>query len=212
MISIEQCRAARGLLNWTQQELANQTGLSKTAINNFERGLAETKQVSLLLIKDAFEKGGVEFPTPFSVGRKIETVSILKGEEANSNLWDDIFYTLKDEGGEVLISSVDEKRVLADNPEGIDRHLKRLKDYDITERLLACEGDDTFLQPMECYRWLPEALFAALSPTFIYGDKVAIKLWEEKMIIVIHSTAAAEAEKRRFNYLWDQARLPILTK
>lgn len=208
MITIEQCRAARGLLGWTQQDLADQTGLSKTAINNFERGLADTKQVSLLLIRDAFEKGGAEFPTPHSVGRKIEDVSILKGESANTSLWDDIFETLKQDGGEVLISSVDEKRVLKDNAEGIERHLARLAEHNITERMLACEGDDTFLQPIDCYRWINKELFAALSPTFIYGDKVAMKLWKEKMIIIVKSPDAASAERRRFNYLWDNAMTP----
>ena len=34
MITIEQCRAARGLLGWTQQDIADASGLSKTAINN----------------------------------------------------------------------------------------------------------------------------------------------------------------------------------
>ena len=38
MITIGQCRAARGLLDWTQQDLAEACGLSKTAINNFEKG------------------------------------------------------------------------------------------------------------------------------------------------------------------------------
>ena len=208
MITIEQCRAARGLLGWTQQDLADQTGLSKTAINNFERGLADTKRVSLLLIRDAFEKGGAEFPTPHSVGRKLEAVSILKGESANVHLWDDIFETLKADGGEVLISKVDEKRVVADNPGGIQNHLKRLKEHQINERLLACQGDDTFLQPVNCYRWVNKELYTALSPTFIYGDKVAMKLWEEKMIIVIKSPVAAEAERNRFNYLWENATIP----
>ncbi len=207
-ISREQCRAARGLLGWTQQDLADHTGLSKTAINNFERGLADTKRISLLLIRDAFEKGGVEFPTPHSVGKKLETVSILKGDTANVHLWDDIFETLKDSGGEVLITKVDEQRVIKDNGAGIENHLARLKEYGIHERLLACEGQDTFLQPIECYRWVSEELYTAMSPSFIYGDKVAMKLWEEKMVIVIKSAVAAETERKRFNYLWENASIP----
>ncbi len=207
MITIEQCRAARGLLNWTQQNLADKTGLSKTAINNFERGLADTKYASLQLIREAFEKANIEFPTPYSVGKKHESVTVLKGYSANKQLWDDIFETLKETGGEVLINNVDEKRVLKDNSSGILEHLERLKAHNITERLLACEGDDTFIQPKTCYRWLKPEVFTALSPTFVYGDKIAIKLWEEKMIIIIQSENAAKSERQRFDYLWNQAQI-----
>lgn len=61
MITIEQCRAARGLLGWTQADLAQASGLSKTAINNFEMGRGDVKQTSLEAMRHAFEREQIEF-------------------------------------------------------------------------------------------------------------------------------------------------------
>ena len=210
MITIEQCRAARGLLGWTQQDLATAARMSKTAINNFERGNSDV------------EEAGVEFTDNFGVRKRMEVVQILKGDDANMQLLDDIYDTLKNTGGEVLINSVDEKKVWDAYPERISAHLARLKDAGITERMLACEGDNFFLQPAECYRWIPRELFAISTITFVYGNKVAIsdtggipsgnkvaiKLWNEHMIIIIDSRQAAEAEKQRFEYIWERSRQP----
>ncbi|QFR32853.1 helix-turn-helix transcriptional regulator [Ancylobacter sp. TS-1] len=33
----EQCRAARGLLNWTQEHLAERAGVSRSTVRDFER-------------------------------------------------------------------------------------------------------------------------------------------------------------------------------
>ncbi len=208
MITIEQCRAARGLLNWTQGDLAEATGISKTSINNFERGLSDAKADTLASIRDAFERGGIEFFPPYGVNKVVETIEILHGAEGFQKLWDDIFMTLKNSGGEVCISGVDESLVVKHDSKGAQEHLERLKEYNISERLLAKEGDTTFLQPIDCYRWLPEIVFKAAAPTFIYGEKMAIKLWHEKMIILIRSKTAAEAEQKRFELLWEMGKKP----
>lgn len=208
MLSIEQCRAARGILGWTQDDLAGAASMSKTAINNFERGLSSPKQDTLKQLRAAFEKNGIEFSGTFGVDKQTETVSVIRGNNAGVLLWDDIIDTLKDTGGEVLISSVNEGKVLQNHNDEFKSHMRRMKEIGISERLLSLEGDTTFIQPRECYRWIPAALYTALSPTFIYGDKVAIKLWRENIIILIHSTDAAAAEKQRFEYLWKNAITP----
>lgn len=208
MITIEQCRAARGLLGWTQQDLANAAQMSKTAINNFERGNSDVRQDTLMTIRRAFEEAGVEFTENSGVRKRMEVVQILKGDDANMQLLDDIYDSLRHSGGEVLINNVDEKKVWDTYPDRISAHMARLKEAGITERMLACEGDTFFLQPAECYRWIPRELFAISTITFVYGNKVAIKLWNEQMIIIIDSPQAAEAEKQRFEFIWDRAKTP----
>lgn len=55
----EQCRAARGLLNWTQQQLASLAGVSRSTIKDFEchrHGLHRTTEALLI---DALTRGGV---------------------------------------------------------------------------------------------------------------------------------------------------------
>jgi DNA-binding XRE family transcriptional regulator len=41
MITSAQCRAARGLLDWTQQHLADQAGVGIVTVRQFEAGLNE---------------------------------------------------------------------------------------------------------------------------------------------------------------------------
>ena len=61
MITRAQCRAARGLLNWKQKELAGHSGVTALTIFNFESGKTSPHYSTLKLLKDTFEKAGIEF-------------------------------------------------------------------------------------------------------------------------------------------------------
>ena len=64
MISIEQIRAARGLLGWSQTELAAAAGLSLPTIKRLERVEGDGPAVSAdarKSVQSALEKAGVEF-------------------------------------------------------------------------------------------------------------------------------------------------------
>jgi len=60
MISPEQCRAARALLNWTQAELAERVSISAVSIRAFEKG-GEMRDSNLKLLRMTFEAAGVTF-------------------------------------------------------------------------------------------------------------------------------------------------------
>ncbi|ABY30844.1 helix-turn-helix domain-containing protein [Methylorubrum extorquens] len=55
-----QCRAARGLLDWTQRDLAEATSLSVLTVRSFEKG-GDMRDSNRTLLRLAFEKAGVEF-------------------------------------------------------------------------------------------------------------------------------------------------------
>lgn len=62
MISSAQCRAARGLLRWTQEELARKSRVSVVTIRNFEAEKTANPQNSTLkLLEITFDQEGVEF-------------------------------------------------------------------------------------------------------------------------------------------------------
>lgn len=212
MITVEQCRAARGLLNWTQHDLAQASGLSKTAINNFERGISHMKAESLGLIRNAFEDQNIELIGHNGVRKLDDTVRILKGPDAMRRLWDDIFTktsVLPDCEREVLITNVDERRTLDIEGEELIRHLNRLKEAGIAERLLVCEGDNFLIMPRERYRQIPKSLYTYGMSTYVYKGHVALQLWRESMIILVQSMDGYEAEKARFNEIWKSAK-PIM--
>jgi transcriptional regulator with XRE-family HTH domain len=56
-----QCRAARGLLDWTQSDLAEAAQLAFQTIRNFERSRHQTSRSTLAAIRRAFEDAGVKF-------------------------------------------------------------------------------------------------------------------------------------------------------
>jgi transcriptional regulator with XRE-family HTH domain len=61
MISSAQCRAARGLLGWSQIDLAKQSGVGTVAIHQLESGSSQPRRATLDVIRRAFELAGVEF-------------------------------------------------------------------------------------------------------------------------------------------------------
>jgi predicted transcriptional regulator len=61
MITSEQCRAGRGLLGWSQQELADSAGVGVVTVHQLEAGTSEPRRATLVVVRRAFEKAGVEF-------------------------------------------------------------------------------------------------------------------------------------------------------
>ena len=61
MISPAQCRAARGLLDWNQQDLAREAGVGVVTIRQLEAGINQPRRATLVVIRHALVKAGIEF-------------------------------------------------------------------------------------------------------------------------------------------------------
>lgn len=59
MITPEQCRAARALLDWTQRDLAARAKLSTLTIREFERKKSRLKDSTAQLLRMVLEADGV---------------------------------------------------------------------------------------------------------------------------------------------------------
>ncbi|HSX75335.1 MAG TPA: helix-turn-helix transcriptional regulator [Shinella sp.] len=55
------CRAARGLLDWTQSELAERSEISRSTIRDYEGSRHDVHRATAAQIRRAFEDGGVVF-------------------------------------------------------------------------------------------------------------------------------------------------------
>ena len=53
MISSAQCRAARGLVGWSQQELAKNAGVGTVAIHQLESGTSQPRRATLDVVRRA---------------------------------------------------------------------------------------------------------------------------------------------------------------
>jgi transcriptional regulator with XRE-family HTH domain len=60
MLTPAQCRAARGLLDWTQQQLADRARVGVVTIRLLEAGQTLPRRATLDVIERAFEAAGVE--------------------------------------------------------------------------------------------------------------------------------------------------------
>jgi len=60
-LTVEHVRAARGLLKWTQEELASRSGVAGATINLWENGKSRPTDLTKQQIRLAFERVGVEF-------------------------------------------------------------------------------------------------------------------------------------------------------
>ncbi len=61
IVTPEQCKAARALLGWTQDDLAKISHVSVGTIKNFEAGRRATNYSSMQTLRLALENAGIEF-------------------------------------------------------------------------------------------------------------------------------------------------------
>lgn len=61
MVNERQIKAARGLLDWSQEELAERAGIARFTLIKIEAGSGGAQKETLLKLVEALEKEGVMF-------------------------------------------------------------------------------------------------------------------------------------------------------
>ena len=61
MITSAQCRAARALLAWSQQDLADKSRVGIVTIHQLEAGTSQPRRSTVEVIRRALDVAGVEF-------------------------------------------------------------------------------------------------------------------------------------------------------
>ncbi|MCB1556858.1 MAG: helix-turn-helix transcriptional regulator, partial [Alphaproteobacteria bacterium] len=108
-ITTAQIRGARGILNWSQGELAERTGISATSIGAIENGSTTPRANTIAVIQKAFEDGGVEFIGLEGIKKKSSYIKILQGYDGFKEFSYDVFGVMQGDGREVLQAYVDDK-------------------------------------------------------------------------------------------------------
>ena len=207
MIDFRQIRAARALLNWSQQDLARASNMATSSIKNVESESSSARRETLVQIRETFNLNGVEFTPGSGVRLKTDTVQVCDGKRATNTLIDNIYaHAPVSPDREVCIIGMDEGYSLeTDGEDLIKSHIARLTEAGVRERILICEGDTRFLNAPQCYRWLPRDYFTRQSPIYIYGDRVAIHSGSlRRRTIIIEARPLAQHLKKLFTLLWDE--------
>lgn len=203
LITSSQCRAARGLLNWSQPELAERCGMHKQTISNFEAERSTLSNTSLEKITRVLENGGVEFGQDNAVS--LPQIKYIKLEQAGwfLELLDDVAFTLKDDPVKELLIYGGDNRVYQS---AVVEKLREVRKAGVKMREMVCEGNTYLMGREEEYRWIPKKLFKNFN-TIIYGDRVCIDFRGRAAILIINK-GWAETERNKFEMLWS-AGLPV---
>ncbi len=209
MISVEQIKAARGLINITQADLAAKVGLSKHSMNNIERFQSNPREKTMRSIQRTLEQMGVVFTdgTGVKMVQDVFSVTTFEGSESFFKLLNDVMETLPD-GGYMLISGIDEaSKEIVTSKRAMAIFKKRLK-MGIISRILIKEGYAVFTDPIEHYRWLDPKMFNQV-PYYVYGNKYALRtLHPFERVVIIENKAIAESYRKVFYANWKQGKIP----
>jgi transcriptional regulator with XRE-family HTH domain len=61
MMTPSQCRAARALLDWSQQRLADESKIGNATIRNFESGKSTLQHATMDVLTRTFLAAGIQF-------------------------------------------------------------------------------------------------------------------------------------------------------
>lgn len=212
-ITTAQIRGARGILNWSQQDLAQRTGISATSIGAIENGQTTPRESTLATIRKTFENSGIEFIGFEGVRVQSSYVQTLKGEEGFSAFLDDVYNTAVQYGTEknptqVFLSNVaHENWVKWMGPDRWENHTRRMTEHKnvMDVRIIVKEGDWNFpAKAYSKYKWFPKDLFNDKS-FYSYHDRLAFLNFknDDVEITIIKQPAFAEGYRTLFLIAWD---------
>lgn len=206
-IQIHQIRAARSLLDWTQDDLAARTGLSKFSIANLEGGKTSSQKKTIDKIIKSLELAGVEFIDE-GVRLKKDSLIIIDGEDWYLRLLDDIHHSLlNDRNKELLIEFANQ---VTSSDEIIDK-VASMRIDGISMRLII-EDNTTpaFGLTSECHR-IP-ICFSKNNISFIYADKIAVCTENNSKVLVIRDSSLAQTRRNMFDITWNFLKNPTYIK
>ncbi len=211
MIAIEQIRAARAMVNWSQRQLAAAAGLSLRNIHNIEAGLVVPRLETIKAIKTALEKANIEFGDDCTVTLRREVFDIEKreGEGALESLVRDFMEAYRQGTKELLLCNTIEKKWVEMVTSAMnEEYNKSLMRFGVKERCLIAHGDKTMFGYPTFYRWMPKEYFREVSYA-VYGTTLALIIWSPTVrIAIIRNTHIADSYRRHFEFIWERSEIP----
>jgi len=208
MVTIEQIRAARALLGWSQSDLADHAGLSQTGIARIENGTNKPNSKTIAKILGAFDSANIEFISNSGVKKASGEIKKYSGREGFLRFYEDIYKTLENKPDTVYLSNADERQFERWLGEHLKDHIQKILKLKIRYKILIREGDSHFItSEFSEYRWLPSESFGSV-PFYVYDNKLAFVLFEEEpQVIVLDHPDIANAYKTQFLSSWEQAKV-----
>lgn len=207
IVTPHQIRAARALIDWSQSDLGRESGLSQAAIANIETAKHRPNEGTMDGILRAFDRVGIEF-IDGGVRLRPSGMEIIEGADFAARMPQIYLETLLRTGAqEVLINGVDFGVVDAPTRVAVERNIDSLIAAGKRQRILVREGTraSDVVGPAEWHRAIPETLFSASAPSFVYHHCFAIMLFDKQQVVILHNANLADYQRRQFDHLWESA-------
>ncbi|MEM7679666.1 MAG: helix-turn-helix transcriptional regulator [Pseudomonadota bacterium] len=208
MLTIEQIRAARALLDWSQSDLAERAGLSQTGIARIENGTNKPNSKTLAKIQTAFDGADVEFIDTTGVKKRSGQVKTLRGIEGFRAFMDDVY--------EVASAGPTDICLFNGIPEVFykwlgkdwyhDVHAPRMDKVkeNFSFKIIISESEKEFMASSFAeYRWFPTDL-SSDKTIYAYGDRLAFFYFDdsELTIRVLNQKDFADSFRVLFDIAW----------
>jgi transcriptional regulator with XRE-family HTH domain len=214
-LTSNQLRAARALLNLTQESLAERSGIALESIKKFEKGYTKKLQERSedALIRAFHDR--VEFLDNEGVKFKPVGVEIFEGPDRFEDFYTFMYEHLEHFGGEVCLSTLNEKLFREHRtPEKFEQHRIRMRalveNRKVLFRVLTTESYHFNTSSYAQYRW-QEKQGASPTAFYAFGNCLALISFDHDPApyVVLHKSGPfAEAYRTAFDIAWRNGRRP----
>lgn len=131
------------------------------------------------------------------------SVETYKGNNIIRIALRDIINKLKESGGEVLCTAVDESVPFSKQQTITEQYERDMIHYKIKERVIIKEGSyGLFQKGTSKYKKIPKKYYNP-NPTQIYNDNVQIIIWgNPDYLIIIRNKKVADSYRKQFELMW----------
>jgi transcriptional regulator with XRE-family HTH domain len=206
MLTAQQVRAGRALINWSQKELAQKSGISLNAINNFEREIVAPRQDTLLALQRTLEEAGLEFIGDSGVNKARDRLRIEQHDDGFMKiLMDDMVLAARSGIKNFWLHGIDQIDFPA---ESLEKWTQAKSGTDIDERVLLSYGNFNFASRDPIYRWVSREMLGEV-PFVAYGGNLAILPGNPATrLVIMRSRAITKTFEDQFEIHWSGAKEP----
>lgn len=205
----EQIRAARAMLDWSQQDLADAAGVSKDTVKNYELSLNKPNSQTMFRIVSTLETAGIEFIGD-GVMKKKKEILVLEGTQGIKTFFDLVYEAcLKDPDLTIQVANAEERlfvRWMGDNDLPHRTRMGQLGPRQI--RALVKEGStDIVGSDYAQYKTLDKDHFGQIG-IYIFGKRTGLMQMDDIdcKITLIENPLLSETMSKFFALVWKNAK------
>lgn len=212
MPTIEQIRAARALIGWNQNDLAERSGLSQTGVARIENGTNHPNSSTMEKITTAFDRADIEFIGNTGVKKRTGEVQRFLGKTGLIQFMDNVYECARTSGGKMYFYNiVPENWTQVLGEDWWTSHVERMSEFnDKTDvRILVPEGNKNFISSGYAqYKWFPKGFELSDNRSlYVYGNRLGFVSFSDSLddieILVLENSDFTEGVRVLFEISWD---------